>query len=182
MVEETTKKKVGNWYAIRVHSGFEFAVQKIISQAVESLELKDRIFDVVVPVEKRIKVKSGKRTEKEEKIYPGFVLINMIVDNQTWYVVNNTEHVTGFVGSRTQAEPLSNEEVESIFNRMTPTTVTHEVDFEIGDTVKITEGPFINIDGKIDKIDTERGQVIVLVQIFGRDTPVSLDLFHIKRV
>ena len=170
------------WYALRVHLGFEYAVAKTIENTVQSLNLKDKIIQVIVPTEKQIKIKGGKRTEKVERIFPGFVILNMVMDPKVVYVIKNIEHVTDFVGSREHAEPLAQEEIDIMFARMKDKVVTTETDLDVGDTVRISEGPFANMDGKISKIDTERGQATVLVNMFGRETPVKLDLFQIKRV
>lgn len=177
-----TEVKKEEWYAIRVHSGFEQVVSRSIAQVVESLNLKDKIFDVIVPVEKRIKIRGGKKVEKEEKLFPGFVLVKIVLDNQTWYVINNIEHVTGFVGSRTQAESLSEEEVKTIFERMKADSVKHDIEFNVGDFVKVTDGPFSDLDGKVSELDANKGQVTVLIPMFGRETPIKLDLYQIRRI
>ena len=170
------------WYALRTHMGFEDTIAKNLMQSVESLDLKDQILDVVVPKEKQVRVKGGQKSERTERIYPGFVLINMVMNEQTRMLVLNSEHINGFVGSRTHAEPLSKEEIEIMFERMNRDTVKHETDIEEGDPVRITEGPFANLEGKVGEVDPERGQVTVFVPMFGRETPVRLDLFQIRRL
>jgi len=170
------------WYAIHTYAGYENAVQRNLKQRVESLGLDDKIFDVVVPTEKKIKIKGGKRVEEEEKIYPGYILVNMIVDDNSWYAVRNTPRVTGFVGSGVQPVPLEQKEVDSLFKRMRSDTVKHKIDFSVDDAVTVTDGPFKDLEGKIGEVDEERGKVKVLVPMFGRETPVELDFLQVKRV
>lgn len=170
------------WYAVHTYSGYENAVMKNLKQRIESLEMGDKIFNVVVPVEKKIKVKGGKRVEVEEKVYPGYVLVDMIVDDNTWYQVRNTPRVTGFVGAGNIPVPLTPKEVEYLLGRMQNTEVIHEAEFEIEETVKVTEGPFKDFEGKIDSIDKTRGKLNVLVNMFGRETPVELDFLQVKKI
>ena len=171
-----------NWYVIHTYSGYEEAVGKSLKQRIESLGMEDKIFDVIVPKEKKIKIKNGKRKIIEEKIYPGYVLVEMIVTDDSWYVVRNTPNVTGFVGAGTTPIPVSLEEVEILKKRMGVETPQYKIDFKIGDPVKIIDGPFKNFDGKVSEIDEERGKVKVFVNIFGRDTPVELDSLQIKKI
>jgi transcription termination/antitermination protein NusG len=171
------------WYAIHTYAGYEEAVARYLKQRVESLSMEDKIFAVVVPKEKRIKVKGGKRHTVEEKIYPGYVLVDMILAEDSWYVVRNTPRVTGFVGAdNTTPTPLSKEEVDSLLNRMGRDETKFNVDLRTGDLVKITDGPFKDYDGKVAEIDEERGRVKVLVPIFGRDTAVDLDSLQVRKV
>lgn len=171
-----------NWYAIHTYSGYENAVQKNLKQRTESLDITDRIFDVVVPTEKKIKVKAGKRVEVEEKIYPGYVLVDMIVDDYTWYVVRNTPRVTGFVGAGNIPVPLTQKEVDELLGKMKNPELVHEIDYEIGETVIVGEGPFKDLEGRIDSIDKIRGKLNVLVNMFGRETPVELDFLQVKKI
>ena len=171
-----------NWYAIHTYSGYENAVQKGLRQRIESLDITDRIFDVVVPTEKKIKVKNGKRVEVEEKVYPGYVLVDMIVDDQTWYVVRNTPRVTGFVGAGNTPVPLTGKEVEYLLGRMQNADPVHELDYEVGEIVTVSEGPFKEFEGRIDSIDKTRGKLNVLVSMFGRETPVELDFLQVKKI
>ena len=170
-----------NWYAIHTYSGYENAVQKGLRQRIESLDITGRIFDVVVPTEKKIKVKNGKRVEVEEKVYPGYVLVDMIVDDQTWYVVRNTPRVTGFVGAGNTPVPLTGKEVEYLLGRMQNADPVHELDYEVGEIVTVSEGPFKEFEGRIDSIDKTRGKLNVLVSMFGRETPVELDFLQVKK-
>ena len=181
-MEEIQEEKRPKWYVVKVHSGFEQVVRMSIMQTIESLGLEDKIFEVVIPTEKQVRIKGGRRTEKEERIYPGYILVYMIIDDQTWYAINNIEYSSGFLGSRTHAESLSQEEVDVIKERMRGDTVRHETDLAVGDAVKITDGPFSDLDGKISEVDVDKGQVTVLIPMFGRETPVKLDLFQIRSV
>lgn len=171
-----------NWYAIHTYSGYENAVARNLKQRVKSLSLNDRIFDVVVPTEKKIRIKGGKKVDIQEKIYPGYVLVDMIVDDESWYAVRNTERVTGFVGSGVHPVPLSQEEVDTIFSRMKDNTTMHEVDLVEGDPVKIIDGPFSDLEGKIASLDSEKGKLKVFVSMFGKDTLVELDFIQVKRI
>ncbi|OGN17380.1 MAG: transcription termination/antitermination protein NusG [Candidatus Yanofskybacteria bacterium RIFCSPHIGHO2_02_FULL_50_12] len=171
-----------SWYAIHTYSGYEDNVARNLKQRIESLGFEDKIFSVLVPKEKKIKIKGGKRETIEEKIYPGYVLVEMIVDDDSWYVVRNTPNVTGFIGAGTVPTPLSVEEVEGLLKRMGVDEPKYKIDVAVGDRVKITDGPFKDFDGKIAEIDPEKGRVKVLVTIFGRETPVELDFLQIKKL
>lgn len=170
------------WYAIHTYAGYENAVERNLKQRIESLGMSEKIFDVVVPTEKKIKIKGGKRVEEEEKIYPGYILVSMIVDDDSWYVVRNTPRVTGFVGSGVEPVPLEDKEVETLFSRMKSEGAKHTIDLATGDAVIVTDGPFKELEGKVGEVDEERGKVKVLVPMFGRDTPVELDFLQVKRV
>ncbi|HEY4507826.1 MAG TPA: transcription termination/antitermination protein NusG [Candidatus Paceibacterota bacterium] len=172
-----------NWYAIHTYSGYESAVAKNLMQRIESLGMEDKIFHVIVPVEKKIKVKGSRRVETEEKIYPGYVLVDMVVTDDSWFVVRNTPRVTGFVGSGTVPVPLSKSEVDHIFSRMkTETGAKHTIDVDEGDAVTVIDGPFKELEGKVEKVDTERGKLRVLVSMFGRETPIELDYLQVKKI
>jgi transcriptional antiterminator NusG len=171
-----------NWYAIHTYSGYENAVARNLKQRIESLGMADRIFDVVVPTEKKIKIKGGKRVEEEEKIYPGYVLVDMVVTDDSWFVVRNTPRVTGFVGSGVHPVPLAPKEIEVLFKRMKSDTIKHKIDLSVDDHVTIVDGPFKELDGKVGEIDEERGKIKVLVAMFGRETPVELDFLQVKKI
>lgn len=170
------------WYAIHTYSGYEDNVARNLIQRVESLGFEDKIFNALVPKEKKIKIKAGKREVIEEKIYPGYVLVEMLVDDASWYVVRNTPNVTGFIGAGTVPTPLSREEVEQLMKRMGVEEPKYQVDVVVGERVKITDGPFKDFDGKVAEVDMEKGRVKVLVTIFGRETPVELDFLQIKKI
>ncbi|HEU4677430.1 MAG TPA: transcription termination/antitermination protein NusG [Candidatus Paceibacterota bacterium] len=171
-----------HWYAIHTYSGYENAVARNLKQRIESLGMQDRIFDVVVPTEKKIRVKGGKRVTEEERIYPGYVLVEMIVTDDSWYVVRNTPRVTGFVGSGTQPVPLRDDELKALMTRMQDDAPKHHVDLSIDDLVMIVDGPFKELEGKVGEIDEGRGKVKVLVSMFGRETPVELDFLQVKKM
>lgn len=171
-----------NWYVIHTYSGYEDAVAKNLKQRIESLGMEDKIFNVLVPKEKKIKIKDGKRKVVEEKIYPGYVLVEMIVTDDSWYVVRNTPNVTGFVGAGTTPLPVSLEEIEVLKKRIGVETPQYKIEVKVGDAVKITDGIFKDFDGKVSEVDEERGKVKVLVNMFGRDTPVELDSLQIKKI
>jgi len=171
-----------NWYVIHTYSGYEDAVAKNLKQRIESLGMEDKIFSVIVPKEKKIKIKNGKRKTVEEKIYPGYVLVQMVVTDESWYVVRNTPRVTGFLGAGTTPIPVSKEAMDDIMKRMEMGEPEFTIDFEVGSSVKIIDGPFKGSEGKVSEIDKERGKIKVLVNMFGRDTPVELDSLQIKKV
>ncbi len=171
-----------NWYAIHTYAGYENAVARNLKQRIESLGMEDRIFNVLVPTEKKIKIKGGKRVEEEEKIYPGYVLVDMIVNDDSWYVVRNTPRVTGFVGSGVNPVPLEKKEVDMLFSRMNKDEVKHTIDLALDETVKIVDGPFKDLEGKVSEVDDSRGKVKVLVSMFGRETPVELDFLQVKKI
>ncbi len=179
MIEGKDKR----WYAIHTYSGYEDAVGRYLKQRVESLAMNDKIFNVVVPKETKIKVKNGRRYKIEEKIYPGYILVEMILDNDSWYVVRNTPRVTGFVGpNASNPAPLSESEVKDLLGRMGDKEPSFQVDFKVNDAVRITDGPFKDNEGKVAEVDGERGKIKVLVPIFGRDTEVELDSLQVQKI
>lgn len=171
-----------HWYAIHTYVGYENAVCRNLKQRIDSLGMKDRIFNVVVPLEKKIKIKAGKRVEVEEKIYPGYVLVDMIVTDDSWYVVRNTPRVTGFVGAGIYPIPLEQQEVDALFARMHSDVVKHKIDLTVSDPVMVVDGPFKELEGKVSEVDEERGKVKILVSMFGRETPVELDFLQVKKI
>jgi transcriptional antiterminator NusG len=180
-----SKQQIGgerNWYAIHTYAGYENAVARNLKQRIESLGMEDRIFAVIVPTEKKIKIKAGKRVEEEEKIYPGYVLVDMIVTDDSWYVVRNTPRVTGFVGSGVFPVPLDKKEVDMLFSRMNKEDVKHTIDLVVDEIVKIVDGPFKDLEGKVSEVDDSHGKIKVLVSMFGRETPVELDFLQVKKI
>ncbi|MBI5139820.1 transcription termination/antitermination factor NusG [Candidatus Nomurabacteria bacterium] len=171
-----------SWYAIHTYAGYENVVLRNLRQRVDSLGMNDKIFNVIVPVEKKIKIKGGKRVEVEEKIYPGYVLVDMIVTDDSWYVVRNTPRVTGFVGAGVNPVPLKKEEVDFLFKKMETNVAKHNIDVTPGEGVLIVDGPFKDLEGKVNSVDQERGKVKVLVSMFGRETPVELDFLQVKKI
>lgn len=170
------------WYAIHTYSGYENAVLKNLKQRIESLGMENKIFNVIVPIEKKIKVKNGKRVEVEEKVYPGYVLVEMTVDDNSWYVVRNTPRVTGFVGAGTIPVPLSEAEVNFFLNKPANDSPEHDMSVTIGEIIRISDGPFKDFEGKVNEIDKARGKLKVLVNMFGRETSVELDFLQIKKM
>ena len=171
------------WYVLHTYSGYEENVKRNLEQRVDSFDMRDKIFNVLVPKEKKIKIKSGKRVTVEEKIFPGYILVEMVVTDDSWYVVRNTPNVTGFVGSGTTPTPIDQKEIEGLLKRVAGTAEpSHKIDVEINDVVRITDGPFKNFEGKIANVDHERGRVKALVSMFGRETPVELDALQVKKI
>lgn len=171
-----------NWYVIHTYSGYEEQVADSLKQRIESLGMKDKIFDVIVPKEKQIEIKNGKRRTVEKRIFPGYVLVDMIVDDYSWYVVRNTPNVTGFIGFGVRPTPMSKDEIERIKKRMGVKEPKFKVDFKEGDLVKITDGALKGFEGKIEEVDQDRGKIKVLVNMFGRETPVNLDFLQAKKI
>ncbi len=177
-----TAKQGRRWYAIHTYSGYEENVSENLHQRIESMDMEDKIFNVLIPKEKKIKIRNGKRKIVEEKIFPGYVLVEMVVTDDSWYVVRNTPNVTGFIGTGTIPTPLAPEEIASLQKRMGVEEPEYKVDVEPGDPVNIIDGPFKNFEGKVDEIDEARGKIKVLVSMFGRETPVELDFLQIKKI
>jgi transcriptional antiterminator NusG len=175
---DTTKQ----WYAIHTYSGYEEKVAESIRQRAESLDMKDKIYQVLVPKEKMIEIKNGKRKVVEKRIFQGYVLVQMKLSEDAWYIVRNTPSVTGFVGTGTEPTPVEGDEIEKIMKRMGREEPKHKIDYNIGDVVNITDGPFKGFDGAINEIDVQKGKLKVLVNMFGRETPVELDSLQVKRV
>ncbi len=170
------------WYAIHTYSGYEEKVAESIRQRSESLDMKDKIIQVLVPKEKMIEVKNGKRKVVEKRIFQGYVLVQIKMTEDAWYIVRNTPSVTGFVGSGTEPTPISTDEIEKIMKRMGRDEPKHKIDYKIGEVVSITDGPFKGFDGSINEVDQTKGKLKVLVNMFGRETPVELDSLQVKRV
>jgi len=171
------------WYAIHTYSGYEEAVADSLKQRITALNMQPYIFNVMVPKEKKIKIKNGKRRVIEEKVYPGYVLVEMLVTDDSWYVVRNTPNVTGFIGTGTTPSPLSQEEIDAIMKRaVTKEEPTIMIDLQPGMAVKIGDGPFKGFEGKVNEIDGARGKVKVLVSMFGRETPLELDFTQVKKI
>lgn len=180
--EVAPRKEDARWYTIHTYAGYENAVERNLKQRIESLGMEDKIFDVVVPTEKKIRVKGGKRVIEEEKIYPGYILVRMIVDDDSWFVVRNTPRVTGFVGSGNTPVPMEQAEVDSLMKRMIAEAPKHHIDLMKDDAVVISDGPFKDLEGKVGEIDESRGKVKVMVSMFGRETPVELDFLQVRKL
>lgn len=171
-----------HWYAIHTYAGYENAVERNLKQRVESLGLSDRIFEILVPTKKVVKVKRGKRIEEDEKVYPGYVMVKMVVDDETWFMVRNTPRVTGFVGSGVNAVPMTQGEIDEIFAMMESSDAEHDIDLERDDNIMIIDGPFKDLEGRVDEINREQGKVKVFVNMFGRETPVELDFLQLRKL
>ena len=170
------------WYVLHTYSGYEENVARNLKQRIESLDMSDKIFNVLIPTETKIKIKNGKRTNVTEKIFPGYVLVEMVVTDDSWYVVRNTPNVTGFIGTGTTPTPISEDEVKSLQKRMGVTEPKFKIDISVNAPVKITDGPFKEFEGKVAEVDESRGKVKVLVSMFGRETPVELDFLQIEKI
>ncbi len=170
-----------SWFVLHTYSGYEDNVARNLHQRIESMGMEDKIFQVVVPREKKIRVKHGKRQTIEERLFPGYVMVEMIVTEDSWYVVRNTPNVTGFVGSGTTPTPIAPEEVKHLLSKMGEDEPKYKIDVSEGDLVKIMDGPFKDFDGKISEVNEAKGTVKVLVNVFGRETPVELDYLQIRK-
>ncbi len=169
------------WFVVHCYSGYENKVRHNLEQRIESMGMKDRIFDVVVPVEEEIEVREGKRRTVERRVFPGYILVNMILTEESWYVVRNTPGVTGFVGQGNTPIPLRPEEVAQIIKRMEADAPRVKVTFKSGERVRIIDGPFNDFRGTVSEIDMDRAKVRVMVNFFGRDTPVELDFLQVEK-
>ena len=170
------------WYAVHTYSGYEEKVADSIRQRVNSVDMADKIFDVLVPKEKQIEIKNGKRKITDKKIFQGYVLVEMKMTEDAWYIIRNTPGVTGFVGSGTDPTQVSEAEIRKIKKRMGVEEPKHNIDFSEGEVVNIVDGPFKGFDGAISEIDNQKGKIRVLVSMFGRETPVELDALQVKKV
>ncbi|MDQ7025106.1 MAG: transcription termination/antitermination protein NusG [Anaerolineae bacterium] len=169
------------WYVIHCYSGYENKVHRAIMQRIDTMGMKDSIFDVLIPTEEEIEVKDGKRRTVERRVFPGYILVQMKLDEDSWYVVRNTPGVTGFVGMGNEPTPLRPEEVKKIMNRMESDEEIYKIDFKLGDQVRITGGPFNDFIGNVSGIDMDKQKVRVMVDFFGRETPVELDFLEVSK-
>ena len=178
--DESTSDR--EWYVIHTYSGYENKVKNNLEHRTESMDVKDKIFRVIIPTEDEIEIRDGQRRTVARKIFPGYVLVQMILDDESWYVVRNTPGVTGFVGMGTRPTPLGKEEVRNIIRQMRVEAPRVKVGFQVGQTVRIIDGPFIDFAGQVDEINLQKGKVKVLVSFFGRETPVELDFLQVERL
>jgi len=179
-----TQKQAGlrGWYVIHTYTGYEDQVAESLKQRIESLGMEGKIFDVIVPLEKQIEIKNGKRKIVEKKIFPGYVMVDMIVTDDSWYVVRNTPNVTGFIGLGVRPTPMSPQEVERIKKRMGVEEPKYKIELKLDDLVKITDGPLKGFEAKVTEIDDDKGKIKVLMNMFGRETPVTLDFLQVKKI
>ncbi len=180
--EEKPRPEGAQWYVIHSYSGYENKVKKNLEHRIESMGMQDKIFQIVVPTEEEIELKDGQRRVVERRVFPGYILVEMILDDDSWYVVRNTPGVTGFVGSGNNPTPLRQEEVDKILKRMDAEAPKVKISFKVGQKVRIVEGPFEDFTGTVDEIDLDRTRVRVLVNFFGRETPIELDFLQVERV
>ncbi|MCS6940348.1 MAG: transcription termination/antitermination protein NusG [Roseiflexus sp.] len=170
------------WYVIHTYSGYENKVKQNLLHRIETMEMRDQIFNVIVPTEEEIEIKNGQRRTVQKKVFPGYVLVQMKMNDNSWYVVRNTPGVTSFVGHGNKPTPLEEEEVKAILKQMEQEAPKVKVSYQVGQAVKITDGPFTDFEGIVDAIDHERGRVRVLVSFFGREAPVELDFLQVTRL
>ena len=175
-------EEIAKWYIIHTYAGHEDKVARSLKQRVEAMKFADRIFDIIVPTRNTIKVSQGKKETVKEKIFPGYVLIKMVLDDESWFMIRSTQGVTSFIGAGNKPTPISEKEVEAIKKFMNTEEPLYKVAFVVGEAVKITDGPFSDFLGTIDSIDEARGKLKVLVSIFGRETPVELDFLQVKKI
>jgi transcriptional antiterminator NusG len=170
------------WYVVHCYAGYENKVRHGIEQRIETMDMQDLIFDVIVPTEEEIEIKDGKRRTIERRVFPGYILVQLILSEESWSVVRNTPGVTGFVGIGNDPTPLRPDEVSKILNRMEEGAPTVKFDFKVGEKIRIRSGPFADFIGSVQSIDGDRAKVRVLVSFFGRETPVELDFLHVEKV
>ncbi len=170
------------WYVIHTYSGYEDRVKKNLDLRVQTMDVKDKIFDVIVPTEDEVEIRDGQRRTVARKVFPGYILVRMVMDDSSWYVVRNTPGVTGFVGSGNRPVPLENEEVDSILRQMEAEAPRVKVGYEKGQSVRVTDGPFAEFIGVVDELFADKGKVKVLLSFFGRETPVELDFLQIEKL
>lgn len=175
-------QKEAKWYVVHVQSGQEMKVKEALTQRIKSLGVEDRIFDIVIPLRDTVVVRKGKKKKVKEKVFPGYILVKMIMDDDTWLVVRTTQGVTGFVGAGTKPTPISEREVEAILKFVQEEHPKFKTKLSVGQAVKIKEGPFADFLGTVQEIDEERGKIKVLVSIFGRETPVELDFLQVEKI
>ncbi len=170
------------WYVLHTYSGYEDNVARNLRQRIDTMNMQGYIFEVIVPKEQKIKIRNGKRYTVEERIFPGYVLVQMVVTDESWYVVRNTPNVMGFIGMGTTPTPVNPDEMLGVKKKIGQQEPKYKLDVSLSDSVKITDGPFKNFEGKVSEIDEERGKIKILVSIFGRETPVELDFLQIKKL
>lgn len=182
LTEDKERDLYPQWYVVHTYSGYEDQVAESLKQRRDTLDMKDKIFDIIVPKEKQIEIKGGKRKKVEKKIFPGYIIVKMIMTKNSWYVVRNTQNVTGFIGTGTDPVPINEDEVDTILKRMGVEEPKYKIDLEKGDPVKINDGPFKDMEALVSEVDQEKGKLKVLVSIFGRETPVEVDFLQVKKI
>jgi transcription termination/antitermination protein NusG len=182
IVINTTPSEEAHWYVVHTYSGHEARVAETLRQRVATLGQTDKVFELLIPTQDKIQIKHGKKSTIKEKIFPGYLLVKMIVDDDSWLVVRTTQGITGFVGTGNKPTPLSPKEVEAIMQFASMGAPKYKANFSVGEAVKITDGPFSDFLGSVESIDEEHGKIKVLVSIFGRETPVELDFMQVKKI
>lgn len=173
---------IKQWYVVHTYSGYENKVKANLERRIESMNMEDKIFRILVPMEDEVEIKNGKKKISKKKVFPGYVLVEMIMTDDSWYVVRNTPGVTGFVGSGSKPIPLNEEEAKAIIRQMGMEEQKTKINFSLGENVKVSEGPFENFVGVIEEIYPEKGKVKVMVSMFGRETPIELDFTQIEKI
>lgn len=184
-IEETAKSQApanAKWYVVHTYSGHENKVATNLKQRIDTMKLADKIFEIIVPTRNIVTVKHGKKEEQKEKIFPGYILVKMVLDDTSWLAVRTTQGVTAFVGAGNKPTPISDKEVDTILKFMQMEAPKYKASFSVGEAVKIVDGPFADFLGTIDNIDEEKGKIKVLVSIFGRETPVELDFLQVAKL
>ena len=171
-----------HWYVVHAYSGHEEKVRNNLMKRVDSMDMHDRIFEVLVPTEDVIEIKDGQRRHVAKRTFPGYILVNMIMSDESWYVVRNTPGVTSFVGSGNKPVPLQEKEIKSIQKQIKAEAPKVRVEYQVGENVRVIDGPFSDFHGKVDEINADKGKLKVLVNMFGRETPVELDLLQVERL
>jgi len=182
LLPESAKSDIAKWYVIHTQTGYEAKVKQALEQRIKSLGVEDKIFDIVIPVREVVAVKKGKKTKQKEKVFPGYILVKMILDDNSWLIVQTTQGVTGFVGAGLKPVPISEKEVAAIMRFVQQDQPKFKAKFSVGEAVKIKEGPFADFLGTVEVVDEERGKVRVLVSIFDRETPVELDFLQVQKL
>lgn len=181
--ESTTPKNPDQkWYVVHTYAGYENRVKTNLERRVASMEMQDKIFRVMVPMEREVVIKGGQRKEVMKRVFPGYVMVEMIIEDDSWYVVRNTPGVTGFVGSGNKPIPLEEDEVESIMRQMGMTAARPRIDVDLNEMVRVVDGPFCNFEGIVEEINREKGKLKVLVSMFGRETPVELEFHQVEKI
>jgi len=170
------------WYVVHTYAGYENKVKANLEKRIESMDMGDRIFRIIVPTEDQVEMKSGEKKVNKKRIFPSYVIVEMVLTDESWYLVRNTSGVTGFVGTGGKPVPLMESEIQKILKKMGESTFTGKLDYEIGQSVRVTDGPFENFVGNVEEIDLEKGKLKVMISMFGRETPIELDHNQIEEV
>lgn len=171
-----------SWYVVHTYAGYENKVKANLEKRIETMDMEDKIFRVIVPLEEQIEMKDGERKVSMKRIFPSYVIVEMILTDESWYLVRNTSGVTGFVGTGGKPVPLMESEIQKILRKMGESTFKGQIDYELGQSVRVTDGPFENFVGSVEEIDAERGKLRVMISMFGRETPVELDHDQLEEV